>query len=171
MADKKPKIAKASMKNLNIAPRKVRLVADLIKGQTAVGAIAQLQVLPKRSTDALIKLIRSALANAQELNLDTRKLVVDNITVNKGRTLKRGLSRGRGRVTLVRKIQSHIDLTLKESDKVVAPTYTVPQKPKKVKEFTPREEPKDKPKFTEDDIKHGKKKSGFMKRIFQRKAV
>ena len=171
MADKKEKIVKASMKNLNISPRKVRLVANLIKGQTAVGAIAQLQVLPNRSTDPLIKLVRSALASAQNLNLDTRKLVVDTISVNKGRTLKRGMARGRGRVTPIRKTQSHIDLILKESDKVVAPAYTVPQKPKKVKEFTPSDDRQEKPKFKEEEIKQGRKKDGFMKKIFQRKAI
>ena len=172
MADKVVKTAKASMKNLNIAPRKVRLIADLVKGQSAVGAIGQLQVLPQRSTEPIIKLIKSALANAQDNNLDTRKLVLESITVNKGRTLKRGLSRGRGRVTPIRKAQSHVDLILKESDKVIAPAFVIHEKPKKVKEFKPSEEPKEKPKFKEEgEVNKKGKQPGFMKKLFRRKAI
>ncbi|MBU2101403.1 50S ribosomal protein L22 [Patescibacteria group bacterium] len=166
------KISKASIKNLNISPRKVRLVADLIRGQSVNEALAQLQMIGKRSSEPMTKLIKSATFNARERGLDVNKLLIDTITVDKGRVLKRGLSRGRGRVTPLEKKQSHINLTLREDASVKSPKFVFHEKPKKVKaeKRAPKE---DKPKYEKGDesSKKERKKSGFVNKFFQRKSV
>ena len=162
--------AKASLKNLKIAPRKVRLVADLIKGMHVTEALAQLDVMTQRSVVPLSKLIRSAIANAKEQEMDTDRLVIQSIRVDKGIKLKRAVPRARGRATVVEKKMSHVMVELRASDHVAAPAYTLHEKPKKEKK--PREE-KDaqtpKPKYEEPEKE--KAKSGFKDKIFRRKSV
>ena len=164
---------KASLKNLKIAPRKVRLVADLVKGMHVTEALAQLETMTQRSVGPISKLIRSAIANAKEQELDTEKLVIQSIRVDKGIKLKRAIPRARGRATVIEKKMSHVMLELKVSDHVSAPGYTLHEKPKKekkVKEEKETQAPKPKHEETKAE-KTEKAKKGFGKKVFRRKSV
>lgn len=103
---------KAVLTNHNQAPRKVRLVTDLVKGKTVGEALKSLPFVKKKGAEEVAKAIKSAAANSGEK--DTDALVIENITVNKGMTLKRWLPRARGRATPLRKEKSHITVTLKK---------------------------------------------------------
>jgi large subunit ribosomal protein L22 len=101
----------ATLKNHNQAPRKVRLVTDLVKGKTVAKALAMLPFVKKKGASEVKKLVDSAVANSGE-NADT--LVIENIIVGKGMTIKRWLPKARGRATPLRKEKSHITVTLKK---------------------------------------------------------
>lgn len=113
---------KAHLKNLRISPRKVRLVADLIRGLEVSEAKAQLSFLIKRSSLPLLKLLNSAIANAKHnFKLDENNLYIAEIFVNEGPTLKRIMPRAMGRAFQIRKRTSHVTIVLEEinkSDKV-----------------------------------------------------
>ncbi|MEI6864392.1 MAG: 50S ribosomal protein L22 [Candidatus Adlerbacteria bacterium] len=104
----------ASLKNYRQAPRKVRLVADLVRGKRAEHALALLSMLPKRASDPMAKLIKSAIANAQNLNEGSAAadLVISKIEVNGGIVFKRSMPRARGRASAIKKKTSLITLTL-----------------------------------------------------------
>lgn len=96
-----------------MAPRKVRLVANLIKGQRVSDAEVALRFAARRPAEPLLKLLRSAVANAKHnSNLDKANLFVKNLTVDKGPTLKRFMPRARGMASPIRKRSSHITLVL-----------------------------------------------------------
>lgn len=80
----------AKLNYLRIAPRKVRLVATVIKGMSVNEAEAQLLVNPKRASEAVLKLLRSAVANAKNKQMETEKLIVKEIKVDEGRCLSVG---------------------------------------------------------------------------------
>jgi large subunit ribosomal protein L22 len=164
------KISRASIRNLNISPRKVRLVADLIRGMEVNDALAQLQLLNKRSSHPLTKLIRSSVTNAKAKGLDTNRLVIDTITVDKGKMLKRALARGRGRVSPIEKRQSHVNLMLRESSTVQPSRFVISEKPKSTKQKKTTETRKPKLAKRDETVKKEKKPS-FVKRLFQRKSV
>ena len=103
---------KAFLKNYRQSPRKVRLVANLIKGKTADRAILELSFLPKRAGKPLEKLIRSAVSNAKKDGLTASDLIIKNITVDKGLVLKRIMPRARGSAAQILKKMSHIRLEL-----------------------------------------------------------
>ncbi len=106
---------------LKIAPRKVRLVADLLRGLTVSNALNQLSVLRKRSVDPLRKLIDSACANArQRFDLKPDQLMIKTLTVDEGPKLKRFRPRAFGRAAGILKRSSHIHLTLSEINATVA---------------------------------------------------
>lgn len=106
----------AKLSNYRQSPRKVRLIADLVRGKSAAEAISQLQFMPKRSSGPITKLIQSALANAENMSLDKATLVVSEIRVDKGVTLKRSMPRARGRAFPINKRSSHILVTLDSKD-------------------------------------------------------
>lgn len=101
---------KATLSNLRISPRKVRLVAGLIKGKPVAQALAQLDILAKRSALPVAKLINSAVANSGVK--DATKLVIKNITVNEGVVLKRMMPRAHGRASRINKRNSHLAVEL-----------------------------------------------------------
>lgn len=104
----------AKLNNLRIAPRKVRLVAGLIRGKSVVAAKQQLVFLPKRSAEPLEKLLNSAVANAKNnFKMKENNLYVEKIFVNQGRVMKRWLPRAFGRVSSIQKKSSNITLILK----------------------------------------------------------
>lgn len=107
---------KAILKNYRQSPRKVRLVADLIKGKTVVNAKTELNALPKRAAFPIETLLDSAVANAKANNGITNidNLVVSNVTVNKGLVMKRFMPRARGSASRINKRTSHVTLTLIE---------------------------------------------------------
>ena len=105
---------KAFLKNYRQSPRKVRLVADLLKGKRVADGFVQLSALPKRATGPVTKLLASAVANAKQAGVSADNLYIENITVNKGIVLKRSMPRARGSASRINKRTSHIMLTLVE---------------------------------------------------------
>ncbi len=103
---------KASLSNYHQAPRKTRLVTELVKGKTVVAALTSLQFLDKRAAGPIAKLIKSAAANAEKQGEDARTLVIQNITVNKGLVAMRSMPRAFGRSSPIRHRTSHIAVTL-----------------------------------------------------------
>lgn len=110
--------ATAKLSNYRQAPRKVRLLADLVRGKSASRALALLAVVPKRASEPMQKLIRSAIANASKTGLTESELYISKIEVNGGAILKRSMPRARGRAFPIHKHTSHITLAL---SKKVAP--------------------------------------------------
>lgn len=105
--------ATAKLSNYRQAPRKVRLVADLIRGKSAMDAISVLMTLPKRASLPMEKLVRSAIANAKQAGeSQPETMVISKIEVNEGVVLKRMMPRARGRGAQILKRSSHINLTL-----------------------------------------------------------
>jgi len=105
---------KAFLKNYRQSPRKVRLVAELIKGKRVADAFVHLNALPKRATLPITKLLSSAIANAKQAGVDEENLMIENVTVNKGLVMKRSMPRARGSASRINKRTSHVALTLKE---------------------------------------------------------
>jgi large subunit ribosomal protein L22 len=105
--------ATASLSNYRQSPRKVRLVADLVRGKTAEHALALLSQLPKRASDPMAKLIKSAVANAQGKDgAAAKELIISEIQVNGGIVFKRSMPRARGKAAPIKKRTSHITLAL-----------------------------------------------------------
>ncbi|MDO3412962.1 50S ribosomal protein L22 [Saccharibacillus sp. CPCC 101409] len=107
--------AKAYLKYSRIAPRKAQLVADLIRGKQVGEAIAILRHTPKAASPILEKLLNSAIANAEHNHsMDVNKLVITQVYVNQGPTLKRFRPRAMGRASRINKRTSHITLAVSE---------------------------------------------------------
>src|SRR5262245_42253061 len=106
-------IATARAKFLRIAPRKVRLVADLIRGKNVQQALDILQFTTKASSKKLARLLKSAVSNAdQKPGVNVDKLFVQSIFVDGGPTIKRFRPRAMGRATQILKRTAHVTLTL-----------------------------------------------------------
>jgi large subunit ribosomal protein L22 len=99
---------KAFLKNYRQSPRKVRLIADLVRGKKVSEALTTLQFVDKRAADPFAKVIKSAVANAADQGKDTSNLVVKTVTVNKGVTYRRMMPRARGSASRINKRNSHI---------------------------------------------------------------
>jgi len=107
--------AKAVARYIRIPARKVRLVADLIRGKKVGDAIAILRHTPRSASPILEKLLNSAVANAEHnYQLDVNKLVISQAYVNEGPTLKRFQPRSQGRAFSIFKRSSHITLVVSE---------------------------------------------------------
>jgi len=107
--------AKAIAKTVRIAPRKARLVADLIRGKKVGEAYAILKNTDKKSSDIIEKVLMSAVANADHnLNLDVNTLFVKEAFVNEGTTLKRFRPRAKGSASSIMKRTSHITVVVAE---------------------------------------------------------
>ena len=107
---------RAILRHTRTAPRKARLVADLIRGKNVNDAMNILMFTRKKAANILQKLLKSALANAEENHkvLDVDDLFVKQIRVDGGVTWKRTMPRARGTANLIRKRTSHITLVLDE---------------------------------------------------------
>ncbi|MFA6006429.1 MAG: 50S ribosomal protein L22 [Candidatus Paceibacterota bacterium] len=106
---------KASLQSYRQSPRKVRLIADAIRGRQVSDALAQLDLMVKRGAAPMKKLLMSAVANAENnFKLNKDSLMVKNVTVNAGVTMKRSMPRAFGRAYPIHKRTSHISLTLDE---------------------------------------------------------
>lgn len=105
---------KAYLKNYRQSPRKVRLVADLIKGKNVAQAIVSLDFLPKRASLPLKKLLVSAVANAKNQGLDEANLFVKELRVDKGIVMKRMMPRAMGRGARINKRTSNVSLLVAE---------------------------------------------------------
>ncbi|GGB49517.1 50S ribosomal protein L22 [Virgibacillus dakarensis] len=107
--------AKAVAKSVRIAPRKVRLVIDLIRGKNVGEAIAILRHTRRGASPVVEKVLNSAIANAEHnYEMDTDNLVVSEAFVNEGATLKRFRPRAQGRASKINKRTSHITVVLTE---------------------------------------------------------
>ena len=107
--------AKAVAKYVRIAPRKVRVVMDLIRGKNVAEAFAILKFTPKAGADVIEKVLRSAVANAENnFDMDVDKLYVSACFVDQGPTLKRIHPRSRGQAFKILKRTSHITVAVDE---------------------------------------------------------
>ena len=103
----------ARLRSLRVAPRKVRLLVDLIRGMKVEDAINQLYFSTKSAAKPVLKLLKSAIANAKHNhNMNEETLVIKVAFVDGGKTLHRSTPRAMGRATPIRKRTSHITLVL-----------------------------------------------------------
>jgi len=117
---------RAYLKNYRQSPRKVRLLAGFIRGKDVDKALAEVSYLPKRAALPMKKLIESAAANAKEnFNMEQKDLMVKDVTVDQGFTLKRYMPRAFGRASSINKRTSNISITLSVKE---------PQKEQKTKD-------------------------------------
>ena len=106
---------RARLRFVRMAPRKARLVADLIRGKGSEEALNILTFTKKAAAKILIKLLKSAIANAtQKKTVDIDRLYIKRIAVDQGPTMKRFQPRALGRATTIRKRTSHITIVLDE---------------------------------------------------------
>ncbi len=133
---------KASLKNYRQAPRKVRLIANLIKGKGVAMAEVELKHLAKRGALPMEKLLASAVANAKMSGMEVENLIVKEVRVDQGLVMKRMMPRAFGRGAPIHKKTSHVLLTLGEKtakkgsktvEKVAPVKAKVEKKPKAVK--------------------------------------
>lgn len=108
--------ARAILKYARISPRKVNIVLDLIRNQDAEKAMAILKFTPKSACEYLEKLLKSAMANAEVKNMDTKNLYVAECFVCPGPTLKRIRPKDHGRAHRILKRTSHMTIVLKERE-------------------------------------------------------
>ncbi len=109
--------AHATLKYARISSRKVKIVADLIKGKDINEALAIVKYTPKASSEVLEKLLKSAIANAENNHhMAHEKLYVADIYANQGPTLKRIRPAAKGSAVRIRKRTSHITIVLKERE-------------------------------------------------------
>ena len=109
--------ARAYLRNVRIAPRKVKVVCDLIRGKSAAEANAIMMNTPKAASEILVKLLKSAVANAENNhNMDPEKLYVAEVSVSPGPIMKRIRPMSHGRAFRILKRTSHITLVLKEKE-------------------------------------------------------
>jgi len=188
---------KAKVKFIKISPRKVRLVASLVRGLNVNKALDQLNFVKKQAAKPISKLINSAISNAENnFELEKNNLFIKKITVDEGPTLHRWMPRARGRATPIRKRSSHINLVLAElvesgkkeskKQKIEAP-IKLGQKPKeddgvkveskdKKEKFSQEGTKEEKGKKIIDPRGEGKGKNtkmegkGFSSKIFRRKS-
>ncbi len=109
--------AKATLRYARISARKVKIVADLIRGKNVDEALAIIKFTPKASSEIIEKLLKSAIANAENNHgMKTQDLYVAEIYANQGPTLKRIRPAAKGSAVRIRKRTSHITICLKERD-------------------------------------------------------
>ena len=109
------KTAEATLKYARISARKVKIVADLVRGKDVTEALAIVKFTPKASSEIIEKLLKSAIANAENNhNMTHEKLYVAEIYANQGPTLKRIRPAAKGSAVRIRKRTSHITIVLKE---------------------------------------------------------
>jgi large subunit ribosomal protein L22 len=176
----------AKLDNLRKSPRKIRLVASLIKGLDVGRAEQQLKFLVKGSAPHFEKLLKSAIANAENNSgLDRDNLYIKDVIVDEGKKLKRWLPRAHGRASLLLKRTSHIEIVLDERVKGKGRKKVEKQEIKDIKkseieESFGKEELKEEKKeaIKEKEVKEfsdEKKKvtesKGFLKRVFRRKSM
>ncbi len=161
---------RAYLRYLNIAPRKTRLVANLVKGMEVEKAKAQLLFCKKRAAKPILKLINSALANARNnLGIDGT-FFIKEIRVDQGPMLKRWMPRAFGRATMIQRKTSHVTLVLevKEPRKIERKKEEKKEEVKEVK----KEERKEMPEIEIEKSKKPKilKSLPSVKKIFRRKS-
>jgi large subunit ribosomal protein L22 len=110
--------SKAHLRDFRMAPRKVALVADLVRGKPVGSALNILKFTRKAAARPMAKLIRSAVANATDLSkglVDVDALYVKTISVDQGTTLRRFMPRAMGRASRINKKSSHVHVVLSDA--------------------------------------------------------
>lgn len=164
----------AKLKNLRIAPRKVRLVVDMIRGKSLADARDQLKFTVKKSAKPVLKLLNSAAANAENnFQLNSLNFYISKITVDEGPKFKRWKPRAMGRAGEIHKKTSHITLVLDEVEngekrKIKKPVVkdNKEEDKKKKKDFGKKKPRKE----IDDKIKKSQIRKGGNK-IFRRKSI
>ena len=111
------KMARAEVKFARISPRKVSIICDMIRGKDADVAMALMENTPKMGCEYMIKLLKSACANAENnFEMDPEKLYVCETYAGAGPILKRGQPRAQGRMYRINKRTSHIMIAVAEKD-------------------------------------------------------
>lgn len=144
---------KAFLKNYRQSPRKVALVAELIKGKRVAEAIIILDNLPKRASLPIKKLLISAISNAKNIGINEESLVIENVTVNKGIVLKRIMPRARGSASRINKRTSHVEITLSEN-----------KSDKKAKKLVEKEEKTENKEVKKEEVKKETKSKRISKK-------
>ncbi|MEK7629793.1 MAG: 50S ribosomal protein L22 [Patescibacteria group bacterium] len=170
----KPISAKANY--LRIAPRKTRALATILKGLSVNEAEGRLMLSPRRPAEALLKLIKSAVANAKNQQIEATKLFIKDIRVDQGPKSKRWLPRARGSASPLERKTSHVSLTLGIAEKDLMKRFTIKEKVKKDKEKEKKQHTHD---HDQKEPEEGKKKvsdvkpkgGGIFKKVFQRKSI
>jgi large subunit ribosomal protein L22 len=163
----------AKLNYLRIAPRKVRLVADLVRGKSVKEVQSILNFTVKKSATPLLKLLNQAVASAiNNFQLNPDNLYISKITVDEGPKYKRWRPRARGQTYEIQKKTSHITIILDEKvktknkvKKIKRPKETMFEEAKE--KITKLKTPKPKPKI---EITKPKIEKGVIKRIFRRKS-
>lgn len=107
--------AKAVARYVRIAPRKVRLVIDLIRGKNVAEAIAILKLTPKGASPTVEKVLKSAIANAEHnFEMNPEELIISKATCDEGPTLKRFRPRAMGRASKINKRTSHVTVVVSQ---------------------------------------------------------
>ena len=107
--------ARAYSRSIRVSPRKLNLVAQLIRGKSAEAALAQLKFSPKRIAEEVLTVLESAIANAENNHqLDVDQLIVSEAYVGKSLVMKRWQSRARGRVGHIAKPFSNLTIIVRE---------------------------------------------------------
>lgn len=166
----------AKLKYMRMSSRKVRIYANVIKGMNVNEAEGQLMLSPHRTSDALLRLLRSAVANAvhnEKLNPDT--LYVKNVIVDGGPMTKRWTPRARGSASQIEKKTSHITIELGVKEKAAPKRYTIiTQKKKKAEKAKPEKKAKEAKHAHEEkgvSVEKPKEKRSSGPKIFSRKAI
>ena len=112
--------SRAKLRNYRVSPRKARLLADEIRGKGVEEALTVLDLSSKRFSPTLAKLVRSALANAEEKNnrekagIDVDNLIIGKVTVDQGPSMWRIRPRAQGRASWIQRRTSHVEVVLSE---------------------------------------------------------
>jgi large subunit ribosomal protein L22 len=171
---------KARLNYLRIAPRKVRLVADLIRGKKAQDALALLNFAIKRPGLPIMKLLSSAIANAHNnFHIEPENLFISKITVDEGPMQKRWMPRARGVAGPIHKKTSHVTLILEERGGKNGMTKEVGKQELKTENKAIKEEKKEKTttkvrrnfKLTDKNKNLKPETNRGIKRMFNRKAI
>lgn len=167
----------AHLNHLHIAPRKVRLVANLIKGMETEQAALELRHRTKRAAGPLMKLLYSAIANAKNNFQIHGGLYIKKITVGEGPTAKRYRARAFGRAAPIRKRTSHVSLVLETKEEVkIRPPKRKKKEGPVIRDLTAKDHP------TGEEMPREKQSPkvgraarirtpGFVRRMFRRKAI
>ena len=146
-------LVRAHARSLRIAPRKMRLVTNLVKDMRVGDAVTQLQFVNKKGAKMLQKLLQSAMANAENnFSLNRDNMFVKSITCDMGPVMKRSFPRARGSAFMIRRKLSHVNVVLEERNikpkKKRAPVVAKAVKPEKVEKNEPITDTGEKPEAT-----------------------
>lgn len=113
-----PRKIKSVTKHVRIAPRKLRLVIDTIRKRPAIEAMGILSLMPQKGARIAGKTLKSAIANAKNLGLNEKRLIVSDIRADGGPVMKRFMSRSMGRADKILKRTSHLTVIVSEGQKI-----------------------------------------------------
>lgn len=173
--------AKAHLRYLRMSPRKVRKVADVVRGMTVAHAEAELRARPERAARPLLKLVQSAAANAkQHSDAEEEQMEITTVAVNQGPALKRYRPQARGAVHPIAKHTSHVSVTLAVPDALAKKEAAQEAPPPPVTKASPEEitegdedtekKPTLKRAAKEEKPPPDKKRKGGPRKFFQRKS-